>query len=42
LALVHKELWVQATFYGSPREADTVIVSRALVERLIETLCYAA
>lgn len=42
LALSRKELWAQATFYGSPREADTVKVPRALVERLTETLCYAA
>ena len=42
LALVRKELWAEATFYGSPREADTVKVPRALVERLTETLCYAA
>jgi hypothetical protein len=42
LALVRKELWAQATFYGSPREGDTVKVPRALVECLTETLCYAA
>jgi hypothetical protein len=42
LALVGKELWAQATFYRSPREADMVKVPRALVECLTETLCYAA
>jgi hypothetical protein len=42
LVVVRKELWAQATFYGSPREADTVKVPRTLVERLTETLCYAA
>lgn len=43
LALVRRELWAQeGTFYGSPREADTVKVPRALMERLTETLCYAA
>jgi hypothetical protein len=36
-------LWAQeGIFYGSPREADTVKVPRALMERLTETLCYAA
>jgi hypothetical protein len=42
LALVRKELWAQATFYGSPWEADTVKVPRAFVERLTDALCYAA
>jgi hypothetical protein len=42
LALVRKELWAQATFYRSPREAETVKVPRALVDCLTETLCYAA
>lgn len=42
LALVRKDLWAQATFCGSPREADTIKVPRALVERLTKTLCYAA
>jgi hypothetical protein len=42
LALVRKELWAQATFQGSPGEADMVKVPRALVECLTETLCYAA
>src|SRR5215210_2589590 len=43
LALVRKELWAQeATFYGSSREADTVKVPRAFVDRLTEAVCYAA
>jgi hypothetical protein len=42
LALVRRELWRGGTFCGSPREVDTVKVPRALVERLTETICYAA
>jgi hypothetical protein len=43
LALVRKELWgQQATFYGSLQEADTQKVPREFVERLTDTLCYAA
>jgi hypothetical protein len=42
LALVRKELWAQATFYGSPGEADTVKVPRVFVERLTDAVCYAA
>ena len=43
LALVRKELWAQEqTFCGSLREADTLKVSRQLVERLTDALCYAA
>ncbi|HEV8043685.1 MAG TPA: transposase [Rubrobacter sp.] len=44
LALVRRDLWAQEgeTFCGSPREADTVKVLRAFVERLTETVCYAA
>src|SRR5215210_5235870 len=44
LALVRKELWAQeeATFYGSSREADTVKVPRAFVDRLTDMVCYAA
>ena len=35
LALVRKELWAhEAIFYGSPREAETVKVSRVFVKRL--------
>jgi hypothetical protein len=42
LALVRKELWAGATFYGSPAHGDTVKVPRAYVERLTEAVCYAA
>ena len=43
LALVRRELWAQeATFCGSPRHTDTVKVPRAFVERLTDTVCYAA
>jgi len=43
LALVRKELWAQeATFYGSPGGTDTVKVPREFVERLTDTVCYAA
>jgi hypothetical protein len=42
LALVRKDLWASATFYGSPAHSDTVKVPRAFVERLTDALCYAA
>ena len=43
LAMVRKELWAQEqTFYGSPVEADTIKVPRVFMERLTETVCYAA
>ena len=42
LALVRRELWAEETFCGSAREAEMVKVPRAFVERLTETLCYAA
>jgi hypothetical protein len=42
LALVRRELWAQAAFRLSAREPDLVKVPRRLVERLTETLCYAA
>jgi hypothetical protein len=42
LALVRKELWAGATFYGSPAHSDTVKVPRAFVERLTDAVCYAA
>jgi DDE superfamily endonuclease len=42
LALVRKELWAQETFCGSPRQDDTVKVPREFVERLTDTVCYAA
>jgi len=42
LALVRRELWVSATFWGSPAHSDTVKVPRAYVERLTEAVCYVA
>jgi hypothetical protein len=42
LAVVRRELWAEGTFCGSAREADMVKVPREFVERLTETLCYAA
>jgi hypothetical protein len=42
LALVRRELWAEGTFCGSAQEADMVKVPRVFVERLTETLCYAA
>jgi hypothetical protein len=42
LALVRKELWASATFYGSPADTETVKVPRTFVERLTDAVCYAA
>jgi len=42
LALVRKELWASATFYGSPADTETVKVSKDFMERLTDALCYAA
>jgi len=42
LALVRKELWASATFYGLATQTDTVKVPRAFVERLTDAVCYAA
>jgi hypothetical protein len=42
LALVRKELWASATFYGSLADTETVKVPRAFVERLTDAVCYAA
>ena len=42
LALIRKDLWAYATFYGSPAQSDTVKVPRAYLERLTDALCYAA
>jgi hypothetical protein len=41
-SLVRKELWVHSTFCVPSLTQDTVNVPRALVKRLIETLCCAA
>jgi hypothetical protein len=42
LALVRKELWVSATFHGSPERSEMVRAPRAFVERLTDAVCYAA
>jgi hypothetical protein len=42
LALVRRELWVHGAFHLSVSEPEMVKVPRAFVERLTETLCYAA
>jgi hypothetical protein len=42
LALVRKQLWASATFYGSPAHSDTIKVPRAYLERLTDAVCYAA
>ena len=42
LAMVRKELWASATFYGSTAQTDTARVPRAFVERLTDAVCYAA
>jgi hypothetical protein len=42
LAMVRKELWAGATFYGSPAQTDMIKVPRAFVEQLTEVVCYAA
>jgi hypothetical protein len=42
LALIRRELWAQAAFPLSVSEPDMVKVPRRFVERLMETLCYAA
>jgi len=43
LALVRRKLWSQeATFRGSVREEQTVKVPRKFIERLTDTVCYAA
>jgi hypothetical protein len=42
IAWVRQYLWEQAGFSMSQAETDMVKVPRALVERLTETVCYAA
>ena len=42
LALVRREQWAQGAFQLSVSESDLVKVPRGFVERLTETLCYAA
>jgi hypothetical protein len=42
LALVRKQLWTCTTFRGLLSDPDTVKVPRAFMERLTDTVCYAA
>ena len=42
LALVRKELWAQEPFCGLPADTETVKIPKAFMERLTDTLCYAA
>jgi hypothetical protein len=35
-------LWTSSHFYMSPAKADMVEIPRALLNRLTDTLCYAA
>ena len=42
LALVRRELWAHGAFHLSVSEPDLVKVPRRFIERLTETLCYAA
>ncbi len=42
LALIRRQLWSEATFCGSYRDTDTVKVSRELMERLTDAVCYTA
>jgi hypothetical protein len=42
LALVRRQLWAQVAFCTSASQPDTVKVPRRFVDRLTDTLCYAA
>jgi hypothetical protein len=42
LAWVRRELWAHAAFHLSASEPDMVKVPRRFLERLTDTLCYAA
>jgi hypothetical protein len=42
LALVRKDLWAYATFYGSPAQSAMVKIPRAYLERLTDAVCCAA
>jgi hypothetical protein len=42
LALVRRELWAQQSFCWSPAGTETIKVPKAFLERLTDTLCYAA
>jgi hypothetical protein len=42
IALVRQHLWTSTHFYMSPAQADLVEIPGALLNRLTDTLCYAA
>jgi hypothetical protein len=42
IALVRQHLWTHTHFYMSPAKADMVEIPCSLLNRLTETLCYAA
>jgi hypothetical protein len=42
LALVRREQWAHGAFHLSASEPDLVKVPRGFIERLTETVCYAA
>lgn len=42
IAIVRRHLWTSTHFYMSPAKADMVEIPGALLNRLTETLCYAA
>jgi hypothetical protein len=42
LALVRRSLWTHQVFRTSPADSDLVQIPRAAVDRLTDTLCYAA
>jgi len=42
IAVVRQHLWTAAHFYMSPAKADMVEIPSALLNRLTDTLCYAA
>ncbi len=42
LAVVRREVWGHQAFHASACAADTVEIPRAVLDRLTETLCYAA
>lgn len=42
IAIARQHLWSSTHFYMSPTKADMVDISRALLNRLTDTLCYAA
>ena len=42
IAIVRRHLWTSTHFYMSPAKAEMVEIPTALLNRLTETLCYAA